>query len=308
VISIDALVLRMRERFRHLSASGGRSRLTTLRAALDWSYDLLTDAERALLRRLAVFAGGATVEAIERVCGGGGLRTTDVLENLSALVQKSLIAADASSRYTMLESVRDYASERLTQSGEEARTRSRHFGYYSSLAAAHAQLNRDHRNLEAALAWAFIERNDHERRLSMEVKRLLRVFLCHASEDKARVRELSRRLRADEYSPWLDEEQILPGQDWDLEIRKAVRSSHVVVVCLSARSIDKAGYVQKEIRFALDVADEQPEGRIFVIPLKLEPCDVPSRLQRWHWVTLDEPSGYKRLLLALEERARGHLS
>jgi formylglycine-generating enzyme required for sulfatase activity len=135
--------------------------------------------------------------------------------------------------------------------------------------------------------------------------RTLRVFLCHASVDKPAVRELYQRLRADGFEPWLDEEDLLPGQDWQREIPKAVRNSDVVIVCLSRGSINKAGYVQKEIKLALDVADEQPEDTIFLIPLKLEECDVPERLNRWQWVNLFSPNGYERLMRALQVRATG---
>jgi hypothetical protein len=133
--------------------------------------------------------------------------------------------------------------------------------------------------------------------------RLLRVFLCHSSGDKPAVRDLYRRLRADGFQPWLDEEELLPGQDWDHEIRRAVRAADAILVCLSCESVTKAGYVQKEIRFALDVADEQPEGTIFLIPLKLEECEIPERLRRWQWVDLFEEEGYERLLRALRVRA-----
>lgn len=133
--------------------------------------------------------------------------------------------------------------------------------------------------------------------------RALRVFLCHSSGDKQAVRELHRRLRGEGVDPWLDEENLLPGQDWHQEITKAVRNSDVVIVCLSCGSINKSGYVQKEIKFALDVADEQPEGAIYIIPLKLDECDVPDRLSRWHWVNFFEEQGYERLLKSLRLRA-----
>jgi hypothetical protein len=131
----------------------------------------------------------------------------------------------------------------------------------------------------------------------------LRVFLCHSSGDKPKVRELYQRLRNDGLEPWLDEEELLPGFDWQLEIPKAVQNSDVVIVCLSKDSITKAGYVQKEIRQALDVADEQPEGIIFIIPVKLEECEVPKRLSRWQWVNLYSDNGYQRLLRSLGIRA-----
>lgn len=73
---------------------------------------------------------------------------------------------------------------------------------------------------------------------------------------------------------------------------------------MSSRSISKEGYFQKEIKFALDVADEKPEGTIFVIPLKLEDCDVPRRLIKWQWVNYFEGQGFSRLILALRERAK----
>lgn len=133
--------------------------------------------------------------------------------------------------------------------------------------------------------------------------RKLTVFLCHGSEDKVIVREIYYDLREDGVDPWLDEKNILPGQDWDTEIRRAVRKSDAILVCLSSKSVNKEGYVQKEIRFALDVADEKPEGTIFVIPVKLEECDVPGRLRRSQWVNYFEEDGYERVLRALRARA-----
>jgi len=96
--------------------------------------------------------------------------------------------------------------------------------------------------------------------------RKLKVFLCHSKDDKFKVRKLYKRLTADGFDAWLDEEKLMPGQDWNLEIQKAVRNSDTVVVFLSNSSTTKEGYIQKEIRFALDIADEKPEGTIFLIP------------------------------------------
>ncbi|MGB8510750.1 MAG: toll/interleukin-1 receptor domain-containing protein [Pyrinomonadaceae bacterium] len=135
--------------------------------------------------------------------------------------------------------------------------------------------------------------------------RLLRVFLCHSSDDKPTVRVLYESLKSNGFGPWLDEENLLAGQDWNYEIPKAVRSSDVVVVCLSSSSGTKTGYVQKEIKIALDVVDEQPEGTIFIIPAKLEECDIPDRLKRWHWVNLYDENGYGRLIKSLQGRAEG---
>jgi hypothetical protein len=136
----------------------------------------------------------------------------------------------------------------------------------------------------------------------METKSGLRVFICHSSGDKQVVRTLYNRLKSDGFTPWLDQENILPGQEWDSEIRQAVRTSDVVVVCLSESSITKEGYVQKEIKLALDVAEEKPEGAIFLIPARLEDCQVPRRLVGWQWVNLFEGHGYERLVAALHAR------
>ncbi|MBV9833152.1 MAG: toll/interleukin-1 receptor domain-containing protein [Alphaproteobacteria bacterium] len=125
-----------------------------------------------------------------------------------------------------------------------------------------------------------------------------RVFLCHASEDKPAVKELYQRLKSSGFSPWLDEEDLVAGQNWALEIRKAISAARVVLVCLSARS-EKRGHVQKEIVHALDVADQQPEGRIFLIPVLMEPCPIPDRLDRWHAVDLFKENGYRKLEDAL---------
>jgi hypothetical protein len=126
----------------------------------------------------------------------------------------------------------------------------------------------------------------------------VRVFLAHSSADKEEVRTLYRRLRQNGLAPWLDEEALVPGQDWELAIRAAVRGSDYVAVCLSQASTTRAGYVHKEIKQALDVADEQPEGSVFIVPVRLEECDVPDRLRHLHWVDLFSPAGYQRLLRA----------
>jgi hypothetical protein len=130
------------------------------------------------------------------------------------------------------------------------------------------------------------------------------IFLCHSSADKPAVRRLYKRLRELGFDPWLDEENLLPGQDWSYEITKAVGASDVVVVCLSQAAVTKAGYLHKEIKEALDVADRQPDGTIFLIPVKFEECTVPARLNRWQWVNLFEESGDAKLTRALHERAK----
>ena len=133
-------------------------------------------------------------------------------------------------------------------------------------------------------AWIeFESENDSEalRKLIAMMRPPLQVFLCHSRTDKPAVRELYPFLVAEGFRPWLNEKDLIAGEDWELAIRSAVRTSHVVVVCLSRAAVTKIGFVQKEIRLALDVADEQPEGSIFLIPARLEECPVPPRLSRW---------------------------
>jgi len=126
------------------------------------------------------------------------------------------------------------------------------------------------------------------------------IFLCHGSQDKPRVRDLYKKLIAHGYEVWFDEVNLIGGQDWDFEIQKAVRSTDIVIVCLSRESKDKTGYIQKEIRIALDAADYRPEGRGYIIPLRLEECQVPLRLTKWQWVDYYQEDGFHRLILALK--------
>ncbi len=127
-----------------------------------------------------------------------------------------------------------------------------------------------------------------------------KVFLAHASEDKPEVRKIRTRLLTAGHEAWLDEADLLPGQDWNFEIRKALALTDCVVVCLSQHSVDKIGYVQKEIKRVLDIADEYPEGSIFVIPVRLENCEVPPRLRNWQYVDADKPGWFKQLLASIE--------
>ncbi len=139
----------------------------------------------------------------------------------------------------------------------------------------------------------------------MTQPRPLRVFLCHASQDKPAVRELYKRLAAEMWiDPWLDEEKLLPGQDFDLEIYKAARDSDSIIICLSKVSVAKEGYVNKEIRRSLDAADEKPEGAIYIIPLRLDDCS-PSfeRLKKLHWADYFTPNAHEKLIKSLRLRA-----
>jgi CheY-like chemotaxis protein len=136
------------------------------------------------------------------------------------------------------------------------------------------------------------------------VIRPVKTFLCHSKQDKAAVRELYFRLTRSFVEPWFDEENLIGGQDWDYEIRNAVKSSEIILVCLSNQSVTRPGYLQKEIRMALDAADEQLPGAIFIIPLLLEHCPVPERLAKWQWIDYTQPDGWERLMRSIRTRAK----
>jgi formylglycine-generating enzyme required for sulfatase activity len=138
----------------------------------------------------------------------------------------------------------------------------------------------------------------------MTEPRKLRVFLCHASQDKPVVRDLYRQIASEAWiKPWMDDEDILPGQDWNLEIEEAVAFADIVIVCLSRAAVAKEGYVQKEIRYAVNKAKEKPEGTIFIIPVRLDDCEVPSSLRSWQWISYFDDGGYSRLLRSFRARA-----
>lgn len=171
-LPVEQISARLDDRFRLLSGGSraATARHQTLRATIDWSYDLLTDPERAVLRRLSVFAGGASLEAAESVCAGEPVDPYDVLDLLGRLVEKSLVQAGAGSaeaRFRLLETVREYARGRLIEAGEGDGTLRHHRDWYAALVeelsstffqgpepvASLRRLDREHDDLRAALEW-----------------------------------------------------------------------------------------------------------------------------------------------------------
>jgi predicted ATPase/class 3 adenylate cyclase len=166
VLAVEQIAARLDDRFRLLTG-GSRTALPrqqTLRAAMDWSYHLLSETERLLLRRLSVFAGGWALDAAEGICTGRNLEATDILDLLTSLVDKSLVQAEThrgEARYRLLETVRQYARDRLVEASEEVDVRTRHRAWYVALAeradreprGPRQRIWRDHDNLRAALVW-----------------------------------------------------------------------------------------------------------------------------------------------------------
>ncbi|TDD41867.1 helix-turn-helix domain-containing protein [Nonomuraea terrae] len=173
-MSVDQLAHRLDDRFRLLT-SGSRTALPrhqTLRAVVDWSWDLLTEAERGVLRRLSVFSGGASLEAAERVCRDEAFAGEQLFDVLAALIDKSLLLADGEGtpRYRMLNTIREYAAHRLDEAGEAEAARRAHLAYFTELAeTADPHLRRaeqlewlstlkaEHDNLSAAARGAIAE-------------------------------------------------------------------------------------------------------------------------------------------------------
>jgi predicted ATPase len=178
VLTVDQILAKLGDRFRLLSggARGTSGRQQTLRATLDWSYDLLVETEKVLFSRLSVFVGGATLEAVEDVCGGGGLDEFEIIDGLMRLTDKSLVAVNASqveARYYLLETIRQYAAQKLDESGESQSVQRRHRDYFLELAeskgsklrtsegaAYGAILSAEIENLRTALAWSRAEPGD----------------------------------------------------------------------------------------------------------------------------------------------------
>lgn len=137
-------------------------------------------------------------------------------------------------------------------------------------------------------------------------KQPLKIFLCHASQDKPIVRELHQRLKAEDWIDlWFDEKNLLLGDDWRSTIEEAVETSDIVIICLSSNSVSKEGFVQKEIRYAREMSLEKLEGAIFIIPLRINECDVPRGLRFFQYADYfgDKKSEtYDNLLKSLRER------
>ena len=179
VLSVEEISARLGESFRLLAARSRTAmpRQRTLQATMDWSHELLRQKERALFRRLSVFAGGFTLDGAESICAGEDLQGDEVLELLSQLVDKSLVVAqerDGKARFRLLETIRQYGRERLEKVGEAAQVREQHAGYY--LAAAEEaepelkkeqqlawleRLETEHDNLRAAMRW-LLDRGEPE--------------------------------------------------------------------------------------------------------------------------------------------------
>ena len=128
------------------------------------------------------------------------------------------------------------------------------------------------------------------------------LFIIHAHCDREIVHKLYTRLIRDGIHAWLDVERLQPGQDWQHEIRNAILKSDVIVVCLSRGFEKQQGYRHEELKLALEKANFIPDDEIFIIPVRLEECEMPESLRGLHRVDLFQAGGYKKLIHVLRER------
>ncbi|WP_419547878.1 SUMF1/EgtB/PvdO family nonheme iron enzyme [Microcystis sp.] len=135
----------------------------------------------------------------------------------------------------------------------------------------------------------------------------IQIFLAHASEDKPAVLALHERLKQAGYKPWLDKKDLIPGQNWRSVIPKAIANSQLFIACLSQRSIAKQGFVQREFKMALNQYADRPPNSIYLIPLRLDECDIPDlrqeeyglNLRDLHWLDYWEEDGFEQLERAI---------
>jgi predicted ATPase/class 3 adenylate cyclase/DNA-binding CsgD family transcriptional regulator len=257
-LSLSEILGSLHDRFRLLTG-GARTavrRQQTLRASVDWSHALLTEPERVLFRRLAAFVGGFDLEAAQAVAGSGDVAHYQVLDQLSLLVDKSLVVADDSrdrTRYRLLETVRQYALEKLGESGEADALRSRHRDYYTSIAAVvDAPAGRDYEqhiegaeleidNLRAAFGWS-CENSGTEQALAL-VSSLQPLWLA-----RGRVRE---------GLAWFDA-VLSHDVEQDAEVTAKVRARAMADKAMldsAMRAADSVGTAHHALALARDIDD-----------------------------------------------------
>ncbi len=260
VLTLNEITARLNDRFNLLTSGqkmGFEPRHQTLRAAIDWSYSLLSPDEQVLLRRLAVFTAGITIDMAETICCGEGLADGQTIELLSSLVDKSLIIAETGgrteARYRLLDTIREYGLEKLDEAGETAQLRHRHLDIFliraeeaaPKLGEAYQQLwlnwlESEHDNLRAALAW------------SLESNRI---------EDGLRIATALVRF-------WEIRGYILEGIGWferlldkaDEKIHKDVRVNALVFASFMASFIGNAqaslAYGREAVKIAEEITDK----------------------------------------------------
>ena len=133
-----------------------------------------------------------------------------------------------------------------------------------------------------------------------QMKAAAQIFLSYAREDADKVESLYQELSDAGFKPWMAPKDVVPGEKWPSAIRRAIRDSDFFLVCLSANSVSKRGWVQREMKQALDLWQEQLEDDIYLIPVRLEDCEAPESLREFQWVNLFEADGWAQLEKAIQ--------
>jgi predicted ATPase/DNA-binding SARP family transcriptional activator len=266
VLSVDEIASRLNDRF-SLLTSGTRTSLPrqqTLRATIDWSHELLTKPEQILFRRLAVFAGGFALETAEAVCSQGGLKRNEILDLLGRLADKSLVTVDSvvivETRYRLLETIREYALEKLLESGEAETSRNQHLQFFTRLAERAApnafgaetfeyyeQIDWELDNIRSAVEWAIETRQAliayrlaaalfyfwYNRSLQGEWSELLRrVFSIPGGE--RRTPERAKALNSFSFFYWAGMTDVNPRREIEeaLSIGRELANDHIIAQSL----------------------------------------------------------------------------
>ena len=149
----------------------------------------------------------------------------------------------------------------------------------------------------------FVAKQEGLQALLESIERALlpaRIFLCYARPDECQVRQLYEELGSSGFTPWMDQECIVGGEKWETAIRRAIRGADFFVACISRSSVNRRGFMQKEIRMALSIWDEKLEVDIYLVPVRLEDCEVThERLRELQWINLFRPGGFQKLVRAI---------
>ncbi len=133
------------------------------------------------------------------------------------------------------------------------------------------------------------------------------IFLSYAKEDTASVDDIYKKLKAAGYQPWMDKYDISPGENWKFAIQNAISLCDAAIIFLSSKSVSKTGYVQAELEEFLEQKKRRPERSIYLIPVRLDPTPVPTRMSDLHYADLFEPDGWTRVIASLEKAKREQL-
>ncbi len=139
------------------------------------------------------------------------------------------------------------------------------------------------------------------------MKSFTKVFISHAKEDNQEAIYIYNFLKKNGFNPWLDEKELLPGMQWDYEIKKALSHSDFIIILLSSVSVAKRGYIQREFNLALTHAEIMLDDDIYIIPLKLDECNIPTKLQKYQWINIENENAYDIVLKALHTQRQKRL-